>query len=235
MKLKDITLGILAGMGPRSTAPFVDMLVTECQRRYGAKYDEEFPRMMIYSLPVPFRADGPFDARGLRATVCEGLRRLAATGVGFIAMPCNTVHIFHAELAQCVRVPLLNMIDETLGAVPPSARRVALLATRMTSEAGLYQSGVERAGLGLVSPEGWQRRVDELIVTIKTSPDHAAAQGAWDGLVADAGAAGADTVLLGCTDINAVDARVPEGVTLLDATECLARAVVRRYAGRAEG
>jgi aspartate racemase len=127
------------------------------------------------------------------------------------------------------------MIDETLGAVPPSARRVALLATRMTSEAGLYQSGVGRAGLGLVSPEGWQRRVDELIVTVKTSPDRAAAQRLWDGLVADAGAAGADTVLLGCTDLNAVDARVPGGVTLLDATECLARAVVRRYAGRAAG
>jgi len=29
-------IGILAGMGPRSTAPFVDMLVDECQRQYGA-------------------------------------------------------------------------------------------------------------------------------------------------------------------------------------------------------
>ncbi|HEX6624883.1 MAG TPA: amino acid racemase [Pyrinomonadaceae bacterium] len=235
MKMKDITIGILAGMGPRSTAPFVDMLVTECRRQYGAKYDEEFPRMMIYSLPVPFRADEPPDEGALRGVVCEGLRRLEATGVEFIAMPCNTVHVFHEELSKCVRVPLLNMIDETLGAVPPAARRVALLATRMTSEAGLYQSGVARAGLCLVSPEGWQRRVDELIVTVKTSPDRAAAQGLWDGLVADAAEAGADTVLLGCTDLNAVDARVPAGVTLLDATACLARAVVRRYVERAAG
>src|SRR5215207_232752 len=221
--MKDITIGILAGMGPRSTAPFVDMVVTECQAQYGAKYDEEFPRMMIYSLPVPFRADEPLDEGALRETVCEGLRRLEATGVEFVAMPCNTAHIFYEELTKCVRVPLLNMIDETLGAVPPSSQRVALLATRMTAEAGLYQSGVERAGLSLVSREGWQRRVDELIVTIKTSPDRAAAQGMWDGLVADAAGAGADTVLLGCTDLNAVDARVPEGVTLLDATGCLAR------------
>ena len=42
-------------------------------------------------------------------------------------------------------------------------------------------------------------------------------------------------MLLGCTDLNAVDARVPKGMTLLDATECLARAVVRRYVERAAG
>jgi aspartate racemase len=229
MKMKDITIGILAGMGPRSTAPFVDMVVTECQRQYGAKYDEEFPRMMIYSLPVPFRADGPLDEPALREIVCAGLRRLESTGVAFVAMPCNTVHVFHEELTKCVGVPLLNMIEETLGAVPPSSKRVALLATRMTADARLYQRGVERAGLSLVSPEGWQARVDTLIATVKTSPDLASAQSMWDGLVADAADAGADTVLLGCTDLNAVEARVPAGLALLDATECLARAAVRRY------
>ena len=208
MSMKEITIGILAGMGPRSTAPFVEMVVTQCQRQYGAKYDEEFPRMMIYSLPVPFRADEPADEAALREVVCAGLRRLESTGVAFVAMPCNTVHVFYDELARCLSVPLLNMIDETLRAVPPSSRRVALLATRMTADAGLYQRGVERAGLGLVSRAGWQTRVDTLIATIKTSPDLAAAQGMWDALVSEAADAGADTVLLGCTDLNAVDARV---------------------------
>lgn len=227
--MNEITVGVLAGMGPRSTAPFVEMLVDECQRQYGARFDEEFPRMMIYSLPVPFRVDAPFDAERLRAVVCAGLRRLAATGVAFVAMPCNTVHVFYEELRGCLGVPLLNMIDETLAAVPPAAERVALLATRTTADAGLYQRGAERAGLELVTPGGWQTRVDALIKTIKTSPDRAEAQRMWDGLVADAARAGADTVLLGCTDLNAVDARVPEGLTLFDATRCLARATVRRY------
>ena len=45
-------IGILAGMGPRSTAPFVDMLVDACQRQYGARYDIDFPPMLIYALPT---------------------------------------------------------------------------------------------------------------------------------------------------------------------------------------
>lgn len=49
-----VSIGVLAGMGPRSTAPFVDMLVTECHIGYGAKYDMDFPKMHIISLPTPF-------------------------------------------------------------------------------------------------------------------------------------------------------------------------------------
>jgi hypothetical protein len=38
------TIGILAGMGPRSTGPFVDRVVAECQLQYGARHDIDFPR-----------------------------------------------------------------------------------------------------------------------------------------------------------------------------------------------
>jgi len=38
-----VSIGVLAGMGPRSTAPFIDMLVTDCQVGDGAKYDLDFP------------------------------------------------------------------------------------------------------------------------------------------------------------------------------------------------
>ena len=47
-------IGILAGMGPRSTAPFVDLVVSECRNQYGARHDIDFPPMMILSWPTPF-------------------------------------------------------------------------------------------------------------------------------------------------------------------------------------
>lgn len=40
------TIGVLAGMGPRSTAPFLNMILDECQKQYGAKYDDEFPPLI---------------------------------------------------------------------------------------------------------------------------------------------------------------------------------------------
>ena len=227
------TIGILAGMGPRSTAPFVDLVIDECQRQYGAREDEEFPPMMIYALPAPFYLDRPLDQDALRKAIGAGLRRLASTGVAFVAMPCNTAHIFYDDLAAAIDVPLLNMVDEALRTVPTRTSRIALLATRPTVEAGIYQAALARAGLELASANDQQGQVDRLLAAIKSSSDRRAAEGMWRALLTDLAAGGVDTALLACTDLNAVSAATPSGIALLDATQCLAAATVREWRRRA--
>ena len=54
-------IGILAGMGPKSTGPFIDQVVSAFQSLTGAKNDIDFPSMLIYSLPTPFYVDRPID------------------------------------------------------------------------------------------------------------------------------------------------------------------------------
>jgi aspartate racemase len=56
-----ITIGILAGMGPTSTAPFIELMIEECRRQYGARDDIDFPRMLICSQPAAFCHDRPLD------------------------------------------------------------------------------------------------------------------------------------------------------------------------------
>jgi aspartate racemase len=50
-------IGILAGMGPRSTAPFLELVYDECQMQYGAKNDIDFPEIVVFSWPTPFYVD----------------------------------------------------------------------------------------------------------------------------------------------------------------------------------
>jgi aspartate racemase len=139
-------IGILAGMGPRSTAPFTDLLITECQRQYGAHYDIDFPPMLIYSLPTPFYLDRPLDHEALITCIQVGLQNLVDAGVAFIAMPCNSVHRYYMRLTNAIPVPLLNMIDEATAALPSNAKKIALLATRPTIDGGLYQPALVVAG-----------------------------------------------------------------------------------------
>lgn len=209
-------IGILAGMGPRSTAPFVDMAVDECQRQYGARYDIDFPPMLIYALPTPFYVDRPIDHTALEAAIAACLRKLEETGVAFVAMPCNSAHLYFEQLVAGMRVPLLNMIDVALAALP-------------TVEARTYQDALERAGKRLFVGEAWQARVDALILAIKSSADRAAANVLWRDLVADLYAAGADTLLLACTDLNAVSGILDTPLVLIDATRCLAEATVKTW------
>ena len=139
-------IGILAGMGPKSTAPFVDLVVDECRRQYGARYDEDFPHMMIYSLPTPFYIDRQIDHGALKRTIAGGLRKLASTGVDFIAMPCNTAHVYFTELRQAIDIPLLNIIEETAGNLPNGPHKSTLFATVSTFDSNLYQKAIRDKG-----------------------------------------------------------------------------------------
>ncbi|MCX6044092.1 MAG: aspartate/glutamate racemase family protein [Chloroflexi bacterium] len=223
------TIGILAGMGPRSTAPFVDLVITECQRQYGAQQDIDFPPLMIYSLPAPFYLDRPVDHQALEATISAGLQHLASTGVAFIAMPCNTAHMYYAQLAHKLQIPLLNMIDLTVQQVPPTTQRMALIATRTTQSAGLYQQAIQSSPVVLIADEAWQQRIDALIRTIKTEQDIPKAQRLWSDLIQVCESTGIDTVLIACTDITAAVTALRGNVAVLDATECLAATVVAHW------
>ncbi|MEZ6094170.1 MAG: hypothetical protein R3C03_08005 [Pirellulaceae bacterium] len=61
------TIGILAGMGSRSTGPFLDLGVSACQEIYGARDDIDFPRMLICSQQAPFYEDREIDHEALKS------------------------------------------------------------------------------------------------------------------------------------------------------------------------
>ena len=118
------------------------------------------------------------------------------------------------------------MIDLALQNVPPSTRRIALMATRPTVEANLYQGAIQARDITLVSQENWQQRVDGLISAIKTNQDSHRIQEGWRELMQEYEAAAIDTVLIACTDLNAINTSDVGQMRILDATQCLAAALV---------
>ncbi|MBP2644530.1 MAG: Aspartate racemase [Firmicutes bacterium] len=170
-------IGILAGMGPKSTAPFVDKVIHLCQDHYGATYDIDFPPMMIYSCPTPFYLDRPLNHEAMETAIIEGARRLASTGVDFLAIPCNTAHCYFENIQKAVDIPVLNMVEEALRCVP--GKRVALIATRATVEAGIYQEAFGRLGRSFVWRREWQEMISAVIAAVKSPNGLPAAIGEW--------------------------------------------------------
>ncbi len=85
----------------------------------------------------------------------------------FIAMPCNSAHEYYDDLASSIKVPLLNIISETLSLLNDSVR-TTLLGTQGTMDSGLYQSGFERSNLEFYFNDEWQSTVNQLISLIKS-------------------------------------------------------------------
>ncbi|QWH19759.1 amino acid racemase [Bacillus mycoides] len=218
-------IGILAGMGPKSTGSFVDTVVAQCQTIYGAKHDMDFPHMMIYSCPTPFYMDRPIDHTAMKKAIIEGAQKLESTGVDFIAMPCNTAHLYFEELKRSITIPILNIVNETLKAIPENAKRVALLATEATVQAGIYQDGIVKRDIAYIHDEKWQEMINQIITCIK-SGEVEEARKLWNVLVLQLKDE-VDTAIIACTDLNVVASE-----DFVDSSQCLAEAVIRMYLSR---
>ncbi|MCC2534491.1 amino acid racemase [Bacillus cereus group sp. TH204-1LC] len=221
-------IGILAGMGPKSTGPFINTVVAECQTIYGAKHDMDFPHMMIYSCPTPFYMDRPIDHEAMKKAIIEGAQKLESTGASFIAMPCNTAHLYFEELQQSLSIPILNIVDETLKAIPETAKRVALLATEATVQAGIYQDGIAKCNIEYIHYERWQESINQIITYIKSGEVEEARE-LWNALVLQLKDE-VDTAIIACTDLNVVASE-----DFVDSSQCLAKAVVKMYVENIRG
>lgn len=228
MKGDETMIGILAGMGPKSTGPFVDTVVAECQTIYGAKHDMDFPHMMIYSCPTPFYMDRPIDHEAMKKAIIEGAQKLESTGASFIAMPCNTAHLYFEELQQSLSIPILNIVDETLKAIPETAKRVALLTTEATAQSGIYQDGIAKRNIEYIHYEQWQESINQIISYIKGGEIEKAHE-LWNTLVLQLRDE-VDTAIIACTDLNVVASE-----DFVDSSQCLAKAVVRMYVENIRG
>ncbi|EPZ0460163.1 MULTISPECIES: aspartate/glutamate racemase family protein [Bacillus] len=221
-------IGILAGMGPKSTGPFVDTVVAECQTIYGAKHDMDFPHMMIYSCPTPFYMDRPIDHEAMKKAIIKGAQKLESTGASFIAMPCNTAHLYFEELQRSLSIPILNIVDETLKTIPETAKRVALLATEATVQAGIYQDEITKRDIEYIHHETWQEMINQIITWIKSGEIEEARE-LWNALVLKLREE-VDTAIIACTDLNVVASE-----DFVDSSQCLAKAIVRMYVENIRG
>lgn len=184
--------------------------------------------MMIYSCPTPFYMDRPIDHEAMKKAIIEGAQKLESTGVEFLAMPCNTAHLYFEELQCSLSVPILNIVDETLQAIPENTKRVALLATEATVQAGIYQDGIIKRNIEYIHHEKWQESINQIISCIKGGKIEKAHE-LWNALVLQLRDE-VDTAIIACTDLNVVASE-----DFVDSAQCLAKAVVKMYVENIRG
>ena len=225
--MKPITLGILGGLGPASGVYFAQMLIEHTS----AASDQEHLNFLLSS-----RADTPDRTeyilgrteRDPSPIMIEEVKRLAAAGADAIAIPCNTAHYFYDRVATATDVPILNIIDETVDFCRFSgAKTIGVLATEGTVLSGAYEKALTQAGLrSLTCTEEQQREVSRLIYDeIKCGKEPNLSP--LVEIIKDLLARGADTIVLGCTELSLVKPDLPKHLPLVDSLEVLALCAIR--------
>lgn len=147
-------LGIIGGMGPMATK----VLYERITERTEAACDQEHIDMIILShasMPDRTEAIRSGDTDRIKALLAADAQFLEKSGASAIAIPCNTSHYFLEELQEYVKIPIINMVHETVKYVmlhKPEAKRIGILATDGTVFAGLYKKECEALGLECFTP-----------------------------------------------------------------------------------
>ena len=113
MNQNRILLGILGGLGPMSTFHFCQMLTEHTP----ASSDADHVDMIISSrASTPDRTAfilGKSNCDPLPVMI-EEAKRLENAGAELLVIPCNTAHYFYEGLQKECRVPIINIIYETV-------------------------------------------------------------------------------------------------------------------------
>jgi aspartate racemase len=222
------TIGVLGGMGPESTALFYRLLVKECQRQFNAKFDEDYPEILIYNLPIPDPVSDIKNPEKIIGMMVETIKKMQSIGAEFIVMPCNTSHYFYGAVKERINLSFMNMLAVAAEKVKERGiKKIGILATNTTIKYRLYDNELEKKGICTVIPKN-QELLNNIIYNIlsgkKLQEDEIILRTIIDNLLS----LGAEAILLGCTDIPVLlNKEDYPDILFFDSLEILAESTIK--------
>ena len=229
------TIGIVGGMGPLATCDLFRKIVEVTD----AKSDQEHVRVCIDNnteisdRTAAILSGGPDPV----PEMVKSAVRLQGMGADVLIMPCNTAHYFYDRLVPFVDTPFLNMIEETAKEIRQKGmKKVGLLATDGTCQSGVYKKVFDAMGIETCMPSPARQRsvMDVIYKGVKAgnlSIDLTGFYEAMEELFAD----GAETLVLGCTELPVAFDLFQIEKPNIDPTLVLVKAAVRFVGARVKG
>lgn len=198
------TVGVLGGMSSESSRDYYRLLDEGVQDALGGHNAAD---VVIYSVNFAtvesFISSASWDEAG--RFLAEKARRLEAASADFVVMATNTMHRVAPAIEAALDVPFVHIVDVTADAIRAAGRsRVGVLGTKAAMESDFYRDRFAEHGIDVVVPDAAAReRVDgvifeELVHGVVREDSKRAFLSIMDDLT-DAGAEG---IVLGCTEIE---------------------------------
>jgi aspartate racemase len=224
-------VGILGGMGPYATIDFQRsiLMYTDANR------ESDHLRVLVDNNPkIPSRTraylTGDVDPVPYMK---NGVVGLASSGADFIVVPCNSAHHFLPEVFDGLGIDYLSIVDVTTAKVVEKCySKVGILAGEVTVGEQLYDKNLRPHGIEAVNVSGnRQKMVRDVIEDVKIGNTSDGTRTILGELVSDLIAKGAEAVIFGCTELQAVSGSDGFAVPIVDSVDQLARATVARALG----
>ena len=197
-------LGLIGGMSWESTAIYYRIFNEAARSRFGGLHSAELlVRSFDFQRIAALQASAGWSE--LEGTMIDAARRLELAGARALLICSNTMHKLFEQTQAAVTVPVLHIADATAEALKArGCSRPLLLATRYTMEQSFYRGRLASMhGLDVLVPDEAGRTVVHNVIynELCQGAVKAESKAAYLAEVAKAKAAGADSVILGCTEV----------------------------------
>jgi aspartate racemase len=223
------TIGMLGGVTWHSTVEYYRLINAGVQTRLGGSHSA---KCILYSVEFEeverLQHEGGWDA--LSEFVTGIAKRIELAGADFLVICANTIHRAAEAVEAATSIPLLHIADATAAEIRRQGlRTVGLLGTRFTMEQDFYRRRLEQKhNLEVLIPgEEERKRVHDVIYhELGRGIIANASRAAYQSIIQNLQARGAEGVILGCTEIPLLIRQEDCSLPVFDTTAIHAAAAV---------
>jgi aspartate racemase len=206
---------MIGGMSWESSVLYYRLINQGVARRLGGHHNARSVMVTVdFGVVERMQHGGEWSALGV--LMAETARQIERAGADFVVLCTNTTHKVAEAIETAVRIPLLHIGDATAGAIVGAGeKRVGLLGTKFTMEQDFIRERLERRGIEVMVPDAAAREAihrviyGELVLGVVRPESRAV----YQQIIGELASRGAQSVVLGCTEIGMLiqdgDSRVP--------------------------
>lgn len=214
------TIGILGGMSAASTQLYYKRLCEQTRSRLGGLHSPELLiRSLDFAVIETLQMNDDWD------TAAQLLNReakaLELAGAELLLLATNTMHKLAVPMMQSVNIPLVHIADATAHCITEAGlNRPALMATRFTMEQDFYLGQLRKAKLDPLIPDETDRAQTHKIIYEELCKDIVLPESreSYESIAQRLIDRGADSVILGCTEVGMLLSQDNVAVPVFDTT-----------------
>lgn len=214
------TIGLIGGMSWESTLTYYRIINEKIKEMLGGLHSA---KIILYSVDFAeieeCQAKGEWEKSG--DILSDAALKLQAAGADYIIICTNTMHKIAPQIQEKIAVPIIHIADATADAlVSAGVKKVALLGTKYTMTQNFYKERLINRGLCVIIPDEKDielvNRViyDELCLGVVSASSLVEYQRIIEGFKS----AGAQGVILGCTEIGLLISQESSSLPVFDTT-----------------
>ncbi len=223
------TIGLIGGMSWESSLEYYRIVNETVKEKLGGLHSAKCALFSVDFAEIEaMQNEGRWTEAGQR--LAAAAQSLEKAGSDFVALCTNTMHKLAPQIEASITIPFLHIADATADKIKAAGiRRVGLLGTRFTMEQDFYKGRlIQKHGLEVIVPQAEDREIvhrviyEELVLG-QIRPE---SRQQYRQIMHELVQAGAQGIILGCTEIGLLVKPEDSSLPLFDTTRIHAEAVV---------